>query len=590
MLIATEVSDLNTCRKIPINTGGKKMIVQNTITPIIDIFADGDYIEKHQLWGVYSNVSDPISNTKGGDLTLWDINYAFTNSNLVKTYELVIDGQVIKGKVDAFGAAVFKMPKNMTSGEKNGVVYAVDAAGKRSEGIEVHFDVDDKVAPKLTGKLGVVQSGNDFNLSWQKAVDDSEYTYQLVVKDGKNVVYTKTLSDNANSFSVNFSEMAAISGKSLSFEIYATQEIQEKGQPVILKSSTLKATAKISDIEAPTVVDRDMIFADVDYIEGNELWINSNVADPISNTKGGDLTLYGISQAFADNVKVTAYELVVDGQVIKGKVDAYGDATFKMAKNMTTGEKTGYVYAVDAAGNRSEGIEVHFDVDDKVAPKLSGKLGVVQSGNDFDLSWQKAVDDSEYVYQLVVKDGKNVVYSQNISADITSLTVNLNDMANISGKSLSFELYASQQIFEKGQPVILKSSTLKASAKISDWENPEVVSEDLIFADADYLNQNGSWGDLFPNVADPIKNGRGVLTLYDVDLAFTDNVGIASYELHVDNKTFKTSASKMAWEGGYTSLNFSLSGLSSGNKQGYICAVDAAGNTSQGINVYFDVD
>ena len=214
----------------------------------------------------------------------------------------------------------------------------------------------------------------------------------------------------------------------------------------------------------------------------------------------------------------------------------------------------------------------------------------MQVGDDFNLSWQKAVDDSDCIYQLVVKDGKNVVYSRVLSDDETSLTVNLNDMANISGKSLSFEIYASQQIFEKGQPITLKSATLKATAKISDWENPEVVSEDLIFADADYLNQNGSWGDRFPNVADPIKNGKGVLTLYDVDMAFTDNVGIASYELHVDNKTFKTSASKMAWEGGYTSLNFSLSGLSSGNKQGYICAVDAAGNTSQGINVYFDVD
>ena len=210
-------------------------------------------------------------------------------------------------------------------------------------------------------------------------------------------------------------------------------------------------------------------------------------------------------------------------------------------------------------------------------------------GNEFNLSWTKAEDESEFTYNLVIKDGKNVVYATEISGDATSYSVNLLDMGIITGKSLSFELYASQYISEKGQPVLLQSSTLKASAKVVDVIAPEVTF-DGVYADGDAVERLGLGWDDYLFAGDPIKNGKGTLSLYDIDWAFTDNVGIKSYVLDVDNKSFTTDSSKMADYGEYTQLDFKITGLSSGDQMGMLYAVDAAGNRSAGITVYFDVD
>ena len=188
------------------------------------------------------------------------------------------------------------------------------------------------------------------------------------------------------SLSVSLGDMAPITGKNLSFELYAHQEITEKGQPVTLSSKKLTATASISDKEAPFAttakVFSDIEYADLAGLDPADYW---TVSDPIKNSSGGKLTLYGVQNAFADNVGVTSYELVVEGSTYKcTKVNNEGGADFTLSK-MTSGFKTGTVYALDAAGNRSAGVEVHFDVDDIIAPVVAGKLAVTQHGNDFDL-------------------------------------------------------------------------------------------------------------------------------------------------------------------------------------------------------------
>ena len=546
----------------------------------ITAFSDMDHYEAVGL--DYANVSDPIQNDKGGTLTLHGMAEAFTDNVKVTSYELVVEGQTYNAsKLGDYGQLSFALSK-MSSGDKVGMVYAVDKAGNRSEGVEVYFDVDDKTAPVLGGELAVTQTGNDFNLSWASATDDSPYEYTLVVKDGKNVVYTdENISGNKNSYTVNLADMDEISGKNLSFELFAHQEITEKGVEKTIQSATLKSSVALKDMEAP--VAQITAFSDMDHYEAVGLDY-ANVSDPIQNDKGGTLTLHGMAEAFTDNVKVTSYELVVEGQTYKAsKLDNAGDLSFTLPK-MSSGDKVGTVYALDAAGNRSNGVSVYFDVDDKIAPVLGGKLAVSQNGNDFNLSWASAMDDSPYEYTLVVKDGKNVIYTdENISGDMNAYALALPDDGYI-GKNLSFELFAHQEISEKGEVKTIQSATLKSSVKVRDMIAPVVVWEDAVFVDNDYAEANGLD---FINVSDPIHNGKGTLGLYGIDQVFADNVGIKSYELTVDNKVFKTDAAKMA---DYWLLNFNLSGLSLGDKTGSLCAVDAAGNRSAGIDVHFDVD
>ena len=578
------------------------------------IFADADYAEKMGLnyWD-YLFVSDPIKDNKGGTLTLYDINTAFMG-NIAK-YELVVNGTVYTVKASAVkdGMADFKLPK-MSSGDKQGMVYAVDAKGNRSEGVSVFFDVDDKTAPVLSGKLGMVQTGNDFNFSWNAATDDSEIMYKLVIKDGKNVVYPNAEIDGSTeSFTVNLSQMGDISGKKLSAELIAYQENYDKGVYAPLLSKTLKASAAIADLEAPTVAEPGKVFADMDHAISAKLQDYYSVSDPIKDNKGGTLTLYGIDTAFNDNVAVAKYELVVNGTVYTVNASAVKDgmADFKLPK-MSPGDKQGMVYAVDAKGNRSEGVSVFFEVDDKTAPVLSGKLSMIQEDNRLEFTWNGAKDDSEIQYQLVIKDGKNVVCTNTgIDGDLTAWSVDLSQMGDISGKTLSAELIAYQENYDKGVYAPLLSKTLKASAKVTpydvvtpspvipdgdktDSEAPVLQYPGISFADFDYAEKMGllSLGNFFP-VGDPIDSvNGGVLSLYDINYAFTDNVGITDFELFVDGTTYKATAADVrfdsSWEG--LVLDFELSGISAGEKTGYITALDAAGNRSSAIAVHFDVD
>ena len=551
------------------------------------IFADNDHYEALGL--TYPNVSDPLKDCKGGTLTLHNIYDAF--SGTAASYSLVVDGKTwtVSSKKVVDGNLSFTLPK-MTSGDKVGTVYELDARGNRGKGFRVYFDVDDATAPAASGKLAVTQNGNAFNLAWSAAKDDSPYEWSLTVKDGKNVVWqNNNLAGNLTGLSINLADMVGVTGKKLSFELYAHQEITEKGKPVTLSSKKLTASAAIKDKEAPSVTVSGRIFSDFDSAELaglSDFWL---VTDPLKDKLGGTLTLYGVRDAFADNVGVTSYELVVDGKTYKCpdvKVNAGGGAEFKLPK-MSSGFKTGTVRAVDAAGNRSAAVDVRFDVDDITAPVVSGKLAVTQNGNAFNLAWSAAKDDSPYEWSLTVKDGKNVVWqNNNLAGNLTGLSINLADMVGVTGKKLSFELYAHQEITEKGKPVTLSSATLTASAAIKDKEAPAVLS-DLIFSDFDHALWAGLDPDEYWAVGDPIHNGKGNLTLYDVDQVFTDNVGITDYELVVDGKTFKTAAAKMS---DFGSVTFALSGLKIGDKRGSVSAVDAAGNRSAGVTVFFDVD
>jgi len=549
------------------------------------VFAGSDHYEALGLTS--PNVSDPIKDKKGGTLTLHNIYDAF--SGTASSYSLVVDGKswtVSAKKVDG-GNLSFNLPK-MTSGDKVGTVYELDAKGSRGDGFDVYFDVDDITEPAVSGKLAVTQNGNAFDLAWTSAKDDSPYVWSLTVKDGKNVVWQdNNIDGGVTGLSIDLAEMEGVTGKKLSFELYAHQEIFEHGEPVTLSSKKLSASATIKDKEAPGVTVPGRIFSDYESAELAGLVDYWFVTDPIKDKKGGTLTLYDVRDAFADNVGVTSYELVVDGKTYKcSKVNGDGGAEFKLPK-MSSGFKTGTVRALDAAGNRSEAVEVRFDVDDITEPAVSGKLAVTQNGNAFDLAWTPAKDDSPYVWSLTVKDGKNVVWQDNnIDGGVTGLSIDLAEMEGVTGKKLSFELYAHQEIFEHGEPVTLSSKKLSTSAAIKDMEAPQVLS-DKIFSDADHALWEGLDYDEYWFVGDPIHGGKGDLTLYDVDEAFADNVGIATYELVVDGKTFKTAAAKMA---DFGSVTFALSGISNGDKQGAVFAVDAAGNRSAGIDVFFDSD
>ncbi|MBE6373614.1 MAG: hypothetical protein E7055_16290, partial [Lentisphaerae bacterium] len=143
------------------------------------------------------------------------------------------------------------------------------------------------------------------------------------------------------------------------------------------------------------------IFADLDHYEALGLSY-PNVSDPIKDTKGGTLTLHGIYDAFSGTA--ASYTLVVDGQswtVAAKKVTDNGNLDFTLSK-MTSGDKFGIVYAVDSKGKSLESASVYFDVDDTMAPVVAGKLAATQHGNDFDLSWAAATDDSPYEWSLTV--------------------------------------------------------------------------------------------------------------------------------------------------------------------------------------------
>ena len=314
------------------------------------------------------------------------------------------------------------------------------------------------------------------------------------------------------------------------------------------------------------------------------------------------MTLHSIFDVFSGAGSAASYTLVVDGgsyKVPANKVTKSGDVEFKLPK-MSSGDKVGYAYAQDSKGNSLDRADVYFDVDDITAPVANGKLAVTQHGNDFDLSWAAATDESPYEWTLIAKDGKNIVWQKNdIDGSHTGAILDLNNMAPISGKKLTFELFAHQDVKDKGAYVTLTSKTLTASATLAtasttpdkgssgDKEAPTLLVPGKVFSDWEHAEAAKLSDDAYWDVSDPIHQGKGTLGLYEVDQAFTDNVGIKTYELVVDGKTFKTAASKMA---DYGLVEFSLTGMGIGDKQGLLYAVDAAGNRSAGISVFFDSD
>ena len=478
-----------------------------------------------------------INNTKGGVIS-FILAELFPDSEAVASYELIVDGEsyILKASDISNGTLQFKLPA-LCAGNKAGRIYALDDQGTRRETADVSFTVADNKAPLLTGKLEMYQEivgGEEgFVLDWESAEDESACLYKVEIKDGKTVVYSLAGISETSAF-VSFDQLKTyiadenISKKLSSKKYTATVEAYQVEGTIYSKKLTASAAAL--DTVAPEVQEDFSISLD----------------SSVNNVKKSTLSISGIESVFEDNFGVASYELKVNGKSFKLKASAVKNDTLTFTlPALSSGTATGKLYALDAKGNRSEAVEVTFDVADKKAPRLTGKLSMVQTlieGEDaFDFSWQQAydADGAELEYTLVILCGKDVVYTATLAGTETFHSVLLSELEGVTGKKLTATITAYQCDDES-----VKSKTLKSSCNIKDITPPEQV-EGLSVGTATDKAAVLYWA------------------------AATDNAGSVTYEIKVDGKTYTSKTTTLT-----------VKGLSSGPHTFTVTAVDQSKNKS----------
>ncbi|MBQ7404159.1 MAG: hypothetical protein IJW05_12065 [Lentisphaeria bacterium] len=332
------------------------------------IFADKNYAEANSL-EEYNLVLAPIYNGNG-ILSLSDVDDVFFDETGVKTYVLEVDGKTYTARAswvrDIGDHSVLNFNlTGLSAGAKTGKLYAKDAAGNVSEAVEVHFDVRDTLAPVMMGRLSARLEDESINLSWNKAHDKNDFTYVLKVRNGNEVIYETEVDGSKTSCTIGLDELPEFEGGALSFEIYAQQSVTGADGDQTLVSNKLRSGMIVIDHSAPQAAD-GAVFANGEYAEENDLTDYNLVMDPFFNGNGR-LVLFDVDEVFYDDTGVTSYVLEVDGKTFTSRaawMSDFGDHSMLSIglNGLSAGEKTGLLYARDSSGNLSEGVEVHFEV------------------------------------------------------------------------------------------------------------------------------------------------------------------------------------------------------------------------------------
>ena len=483
-------------------------------------------------------VSGLVTSGKGGTLSFHTVYHALPYENIRK-YELEIEGTVYSVSASEVKDGILNITlPAMEAGEGYAAtLYAVDANGGRSEGATVSFDVADDVAPVLNGKLAMFQTNDAFTFAWEGADDDSAVEYKLVIKDAEgDIVYEGT---TVYGTVVSFDEIkgyidAHYENKQFGIGQYTAELTATQVGNAELVSNKLIASASVVDVTAPWITGGDSIDAE----------------SKLNNAEAGKLTIENIDDIFADDIKIAGYEFVVDGKVYEVK-----EGVVAFDEPLSYGDKTGKLYALDAAGNRSAGVAVNFGVADMTAPVLDGELAMTMEDTGFRFSWAAGTDEREFAYKLTLKyDDEVKIYD--IPDTTTTCFVDLGDMSEFAGQKFTAELTAYQQDAE-GEELV--SNKLSSSFEVA--ENVWLEDMEMDNKAPEYVYDG--------EISAVLKDG--VLTMESVDGFFTDDRGIAKYEVQLGGETHDISAAQMA-----ANDYFRFEDVS-GNS-GTVTAVDGAGN------------
>ena len=225
-----------------------------------------------------------------------------------------------------------------------------------------------------------------------------------------------------------------------------------------------------------------------------------------------------------DNVKVTNYLIYVDGKTYKSKKNSL------KIKNLAAGDHKVSVIAMDKAKNKSVVSNTYtFNVKDSTAPK-KGKVKLTQlDKSSIQINMTGFSDNVPGFYYNIYLNGKLVATTKNASYTYKD--------AKIGGK-MTFSVEAVDAAGNKAKMV-------KSSITVKDMVAPSQVNNVRLDGDATNKATTITWD------------------------AATDNVGVTSYLINVDGKT-------------YTSKKTSLTikKLAEGNHTVTVIAVDKAKNKS----------
>ena len=288
----------------------------------------------------------------------WDV--PFDNVGVTGYEILLANGRTVKAKTNSV------VLKKLDAGYQTVTVFALDKAKNRSVGAEFAFDVADITAPK-TGKVTAVQTSADtVQLSFAGFFDNVGIKNYRVYLGGEFLGTT-----GAESFTYQKDDLA---GK-LAFTVTAVDAAGNESKPG-------KATVTIQDVVAP------------EQVKG------------VTAEVSGRTAVIRWSEA-ADNVGVTAYDVVIDGRHYSAKTNSY---VFKNMVEGTTYQVT--VAAVDKAKNVGAASAVcSFGMEapppDETAPGKVTGVKAVLSGANATISWNAATDNVGVTgYEITVNGTK----------------------------------------------------------------------------------------------------------------------------------------------------------------------------------------
>jgi len=393
-------------------------------------------------------------------------------------YEIKINDNIIKLKSNKYKFS------NAPIGDDYTVQIRAIYGNTYGEWSEIQsFAVADVTAPKM-GKLNVRQiSADSFQLSFAPATDNNAIKEYAIKVNGKIVAATSD---------TTYTYQTSTPGSKLNFEVIAIDAAN-------LSSKPAKASCKVTDMIEPETV--------------------ANIRTEGEATEKSTVLTW---TAPPDNVKTTSYIIEVDGKIYKSSKN-----TLKL-KNLSVGEHTVIVTALDKAGNKSApSAEFTFHAKDVTAPKL-GKLAIQQqSAAEVKLAvLNGSTDIAKYDFYL---DGKLIGSSDD------GVFIYQNDQLPA---SLNFSVIA---VDEAGN----SSKTVKSKFKVQDMTNPAQVTGLRI---------------------DGTPNGKSTTISWN---SASDNVKTTVYIVTVNGKTYKSAK---------TSLT--IKNLAAGDYTVTVKAYDKAGNYS----------
>ena len=373
--------------------------------------------------------------------------------------------------------------KKLAAGPQTVSVSALDKAGNIVAKKSLPFNVADITAPKK-GKVKLAQLGpNSISISMSNFNDNVGVAKYNIYLNSKLIATTNKAS---------YVYQGNLGGK-MTFAIEAVDAVGNVSKKV-------KSSIKVKDMVAPDKV------------------VKLNVVG--ATQKSTTITW----AAATDNVKVTGYEITIDGKTYKSKKASL------TVKKLAAGEHTVTVVAVDKAKNKSVVSNTYtFNVADSTAPK-NGKVKLTQlDKSSIKFNMTGFSDNVAVSYYNIYLNGKLVA---------TSKTANYTYKNDKIGGKMTFKVEA---VDAAGN----KSKQVKSSITVKDMVAPSQVKNVRLIGKATKKSTTITWD------------------------AATDNVGVTSYIVTVGKKSYTTKKNSLT-----------LTNLAEGNNYVYVRALDKAKNIS----------